>query len=222
MITHNQPTDFASEQEVRWCPGCGDYAILAQVKKMLSDMPLLREEHVFLSGIGCASRMPNYLSTYGFRGLHGGRFLRVWGLSLPNPISPFGLYWAMEKGLAQQPSTFCMPADAMSMSKFFSSTMKSAASPVGRNLQPPDPVHSLLPALRALLIIHGTHAHSHLQQAQPSLHGRLMLMSIIWATFYSGPMPTRVLPLLKYFRTARSITISCSTTLQPNTIGRSI
>ncbi|NBS90331.1 2-oxoacid:ferredoxin oxidoreductase subunit beta, partial [bacterium] len=61
MITHNQPTDFASEQEVRWCPGCGDYAILAQVKKMLSDMPLLREEQVFLSGIGCASRMPNYL-----------------------------------------------------------------------------------------------------------------------------------------------------------------
>lgn len=41
MITHNQPTDFASEQEVRWCPGCGDYAILAQVKKMLSDLSLI-------------------------------------------------------------------------------------------------------------------------------------------------------------------------------------
>lgn len=85
MITHNQPTDFASEQEVRWCPGCGDYAILAQVKKMLSDMPLLREEHVFLSGIGCASRMPNYLSTYGFRGLHGGAVSAGMGLKLTQP-----------------------------------------------------------------------------------------------------------------------------------------
>ena len=85
MITHNQPTDFASEQEVRWCPGCGDYAILAQVKKMLSDMPLLREEQVFLSGIGCASRMPNYLSTYGFRGLHGGAVSAAMGLKLAQP-----------------------------------------------------------------------------------------------------------------------------------------
>ena len=85
MITQNQPTDFASEQEVRWCPGCGDFAILAQIKKMLADMPLLREEQVFLSGIGCASRMPNYLSTYGFRGLHGGAVSAGMGLKLAQP-----------------------------------------------------------------------------------------------------------------------------------------
>lgn len=184
-------------------------------------MPLLREEHVFLSGIGCASRMPNYLSTYGFRGCMGAVSAGM-GLKLTQPNLTVWIVLGDGEGFGAATQHLCMPADAMSMSKFFSSTMKSAASPVGRNLQPPDPVHSLLPALRALLIIHGTHAHSHLQQAQPSLHGRLMLMSIIWATFYSGPMPTRVLPLLKYFRTARSITISCSTTLQPNTIGRSI
>ncbi|NBR06583.1 MAG: 2-oxoacid:ferredoxin oxidoreductase subunit beta [Planctomycetes bacterium] len=85
MITHNQPTDFASEQEVRWCPGCGDYAILAQLKKTLSDMPILKEQQVFLSGIGCASRMPNYLSTYGFRGLHGGAVSSAMGLKLAQP-----------------------------------------------------------------------------------------------------------------------------------------
>lgn len=85
MITHNQPTDFASEQEVRWCPGCGDFAILAQVKKMLSEMPTLKEQQVFLSGIGCASRMPNYLSTYGFRGLHGGAISAGMGLKLAQP-----------------------------------------------------------------------------------------------------------------------------------------
>ena len=85
MTIHNQPTDFASEQEVRWCPGCGDFAILTQVKKMLSEMPLLREQQVFLSGIGCASRMPNYLSTYGFRGLHGGAVSAAMGLKIAQP-----------------------------------------------------------------------------------------------------------------------------------------
>jgi len=63
--------DYASDQEVRWCPGCGDYSILAQVKKVMANIGALREKTVFVSGIGCSSRFPYYMSTYGFHGIHG-------------------------------------------------------------------------------------------------------------------------------------------------------
>ena len=66
-----KPKDFESNQEVRWCPGCGDYAILAQVKKILPQLGVPREKLVFVSGIGCSSRFPYYLNTYGFHGIHG-------------------------------------------------------------------------------------------------------------------------------------------------------
>ena len=57
--------DFTSDQEVRWCPGCGDYAVLASVQGFLPDLGLRRENIVFVSGIGCSSRFPYYLDTYG-------------------------------------------------------------------------------------------------------------------------------------------------------------
>jgi 2-oxoglutarate ferredoxin oxidoreductase subunit beta len=63
--------DFVSDQEVRWCPGCGDYAILAQVQKVLADLKVPRENYVFVSGIGCSSRLPYYVNTYGFHTIHG-------------------------------------------------------------------------------------------------------------------------------------------------------
>jgi len=63
--------DFVSDQEVRWCPGCGDYAILAQVQKVLVDLKIPRENYVFISGIGCSSRLPYYVNTYGFHTIHG-------------------------------------------------------------------------------------------------------------------------------------------------------
>ena len=63
--------DFVSDQEVRWCPGCGDYSILAQTQKMLPDLNIPRENFVFISGIGCSSRFPYYVNTYGFHGIHG-------------------------------------------------------------------------------------------------------------------------------------------------------
>jgi 2-oxoglutarate ferredoxin oxidoreductase subunit beta len=63
--------DFQSDQEVRWCPGCGDYAILRQTQKLLADLPIPREQHVFVSGIGCSSRFPYYMNTYGFHTIHG-------------------------------------------------------------------------------------------------------------------------------------------------------
>ena len=63
--------DFASDQEIRWCPGCGDFSILAQMKKVLPELDVAPENLVFVSGIGCAGRFPYYLNTYGVHGIHG-------------------------------------------------------------------------------------------------------------------------------------------------------
>jgi 2-oxoglutarate ferredoxin oxidoreductase subunit beta len=63
--------DFASDQDVRWCPGCGDYSILAQMRKMLPALGVPQEKIVFVSGIGCSSRFPYYMNTYGIHGIHG-------------------------------------------------------------------------------------------------------------------------------------------------------
>lgn len=66
-----KPADFASDQDVRWCPGCGDYSILAQMKKVLPQLGVPREKVVFISGIGCSSRFPYYVNTYGMHSIHG-------------------------------------------------------------------------------------------------------------------------------------------------------
>ena len=63
--------DFISDQDVRWCPGCGDYAILANLQKMMPELGIPREKIVFVSGIGCSSRFPYYMNTYGFHSIHG-------------------------------------------------------------------------------------------------------------------------------------------------------
>jgi 2-oxoglutarate ferredoxin oxidoreductase subunit beta len=65
------PKELTSDQEVRWCPGCGDYSILAQMKKALAPLGFPREKMVFISGIGCSSRFPYYMNTYGFHSIHG-------------------------------------------------------------------------------------------------------------------------------------------------------
>ena len=65
------PADFASDQDIRWCPGCGDYAILQVMKKVLPQMGVPREQTVFISGIGCSSRFPYYMNTYGLHSIHG-------------------------------------------------------------------------------------------------------------------------------------------------------
>jgi len=63
--------DFASDQDIRWCPGCGDYSILAQMKKVLPEVGVAPENIVFVSGIGCSSRFPYYMNTYGMHSIHG-------------------------------------------------------------------------------------------------------------------------------------------------------
>lgn len=77
--------DFASDQEVRWCPGCGDYAILAQMQKILPELELPKENIVFISGIGCSSRFPYYMNTYGMHSIHGRAPTIATGLKLANP-----------------------------------------------------------------------------------------------------------------------------------------
>jgi 2-oxoglutarate/2-oxoacid ferredoxin oxidoreductase subunit beta len=79
------PKDLASDQEVRWCPGCGDYSILAQMKKALAPLGIPREKFVFISGIGCASRFPYYMNTYGFHTIHGRAPTIATGLKLARP-----------------------------------------------------------------------------------------------------------------------------------------
>jgi 2-oxoglutarate ferredoxin oxidoreductase subunit beta len=80
-----QPKDLASDQEVRWCPGCGDYSILAQMKKALAPLGIAREKFVFVSGIGCASRFPYYMNTFGFHTIHGRAPTLATGLKLARP-----------------------------------------------------------------------------------------------------------------------------------------
>ena len=79
------PKDFATDQEVRWCPGCGDYAILKGVQKTLADIGARPENTVFVSGIGCAARFPYYINTYGFHTIHGRAPAFATGLKLANP-----------------------------------------------------------------------------------------------------------------------------------------
>jgi 2-oxoglutarate ferredoxin oxidoreductase subunit beta len=80
-----QPKDFATDQEVRWCPGCGDYAILKGVQKALSDIGATTHNTVFVSGIGCSSRFPYYVATYGFHTIHGRAPAIATGVKLANP-----------------------------------------------------------------------------------------------------------------------------------------
>lgn len=77
--------DYTSDQEVRWCPGCGDYAILKAVQKLMPELGLPKENSVFVSGIGCSSRFPYYMNTYGFHTIHGRAPSIATGVKLANP-----------------------------------------------------------------------------------------------------------------------------------------
>lgn len=77
--------DFESDQDVRWCPGCGDYSILAQMKKILPSLEIPREQMVFVSGIGCSSRFPYYMNTYGMHSIHGRAPAIATGLKASRP-----------------------------------------------------------------------------------------------------------------------------------------
>lgn len=77
--------DFVSDQDVRWCPGCGDYAILATIQRVLPELGIPREKYVFVSGIGCSSRLPYYVNTYGLHTIHGRAPAIATGIKASNP-----------------------------------------------------------------------------------------------------------------------------------------
>ena len=77
--------DFASDQDVRWCPGCGDYSVLAQVQRILPDLDVPKEKQIFISGIGCSSRFPYYMNAYGIHGIHGRAPAIASGVKSANP-----------------------------------------------------------------------------------------------------------------------------------------
>ncbi len=85
MTTITTAKDWASDQEVRWCPGCGDYAVLKAVQRTMPDLGVAREKTVFISGIGCSSRFPYYMATYGFHTIHGRAPAIATGVKLANP-----------------------------------------------------------------------------------------------------------------------------------------
>ena len=77
--------DYATDQEVRWCPGCGDYAIVRAMQNTMAELQAPREKTVFISGIGCAARFPYYMATYGFHTIHGRAAAIATGTKLANP-----------------------------------------------------------------------------------------------------------------------------------------
>jgi len=77
--------DFTSDQDVRWCPGCGDYSVLANVQRVMPELGLPRENFVFVSGIGCSSRFPYYMNTYGFHTIHGRAPAFATGIKVSRP-----------------------------------------------------------------------------------------------------------------------------------------
>jgi 2-oxoglutarate ferredoxin oxidoreductase subunit beta len=83
--TRYERSDFQSDQEVRWCPGCGDYTILAAVQNFLAGLDVDKEKHVFISGIGCAARFPYYVDTYGMHSIHGRAPAIATGVATANP-----------------------------------------------------------------------------------------------------------------------------------------
>lgn len=84
-MNHLTNKDFTSNQEVKWCPGCGDYAILRSMQKTLPQLDKNKEDFVFISGIGCSSRFPYYMNTYGFHSIHGRAPAFATGIKLANP-----------------------------------------------------------------------------------------------------------------------------------------
>jgi 2-oxoglutarate/2-oxoacid ferredoxin oxidoreductase subunit beta len=84
-VTQYTAKDFKSDQEVRWCPGCGDHAVLSSVQKALTELGIPKERFAFISGIGCSSRFPYYMNTYGFHGIHGRASAIASGVKIANP-----------------------------------------------------------------------------------------------------------------------------------------
>src|SRR5674476_1051202 len=85
VVSKYTAKDFKSDQEVRWCPGCGDHAVLSSVQRALAELGIDKEKIAFISGIGCSSRFPYYMDTYGFHSIHGRASAIASGVKTANP-----------------------------------------------------------------------------------------------------------------------------------------
>src|SRR4051794_41935772 len=94
-ITKLTAKDFATDQEVRWCPGCGDYAVLKAVQRTMPELGVRPENTVFISGIGCSSRFPYYMNTYGMHSIHGRAPAIATGLA---GAPPHPDHWGITRG----------------------------------------------------------------------------------------------------------------------------
>ncbi len=106
--------DFETDQDVRWCPGCGDYSILANVQKVMPELGISPDNIVWISGIGCSSRFPYYMDTYGFHTIHG-RAPSPPGSRLPTPTSQSGWPRVTATDFPSAAITSCMRSGATSM-----------------------------------------------------------------------------------------------------------
>ena len=120
--------DFVSDQEVRWCPGCGDYSILAQTQKVMPDFGYTRENIVFISGIGCSGRLPYYMNTYGFHSIHGRAPTLATGLKARPPRAHgLGHHRRRRRALASAATTSSTRCAATWTSSWSCSTTASTA-----------------------------------------------------------------------------------------------
>ena len=118
--------DFVSDQDVRWCPGCGDYSILANVQKVMPELGVARENVVFVSGIGCSSRFPYYMDTYGFHTIHGRAPAFATGIKSARPGAlGLGGDRRRRRALDRRQSTCCTCSAATSTFRSCSSTTAS-------------------------------------------------------------------------------------------------
>ena len=112
--------DFKSNQEVRWCPGCGDHAVLASLQRALPQVSkacnYVRERYVVVSGIGCSSRLPYYMNTYGFHSIHGRATAISTGIKVANPGLPYGRLAETVMPLPSEAIISSMPSAGISTS----------------------------------------------------------------------------------------------------------
>lgn len=159
-----KPGDFATDQEVRWCPGCGDYAILKAMQKTLADLGARPEQTVFVSGIGCSSRFPYYMATYGFHTIHGRAPAVATGVKLANPdldvwvitgdgdglsIGGNHLLHALRRNIDVQILLFNNEIYGLTKGQYSPTSRigtRSPSSPMGSTEQPVSPVHFALGA----------------------------------------------------------------------------
>ena len=187
--------DFVSDQEVRWCPGCGDYAVLAQMQKVLPEIGVPKENIVFVSGIGCSSRFPYYMDTYGMHSIHGRAPTLATGLKAANPdlsvwvitgdgdalsIGGNHLIHALRRNIDLKIILFNNRVYGLTKGQYSPTSLTghvSKSSPMGSVEQPLNPISVALSAEATFIArsvdVHTRHLQSILREARQSQGHRL-------------------------------------------------